>query len=352
MDGEMKNDNNLSRRQFLAQTGATVAGMSLAGKLLADDQAKIILGEGSHKYECIHNWLTPPDNILWGDTQGVAQDSKGNIYISHTVHPDSKSKDAIVVFDRKGKFITSWGSRFQGGGHGLDIRKEGKEEFLYHCDTAHRQVVKTDLAGTVLWEKGIPLETGVYEKDGKQIPFVPTNVALAPHGGDFYVTDGYGSDYIMQYNIKGELLRTFGGRGTEPGKVSNAHGIWVDNRGKEPFVVVADRANSRLQYFTMDGKHVKFNNDGMRQPCHFDIRGDMMLIPDLKSVVTLLDADNKVITMLGDGASLGEYRGKPRNEWVPGKFIHPHSAKFLKNGDILVVEWVPTGRVTLLKKTS
>jgi len=213
MDSEIRNNNNLSRRQFLAQTGAAVAGMSIAGKLLADDNTKIILGEGDHKYECIHNWLTPPDNILWGDTQGVAQDSKGNIYISHTVHPDSKTKDAIVVFDRKGKFLSSWGSRFNGGGHGLDIRKEGKQEFLYHCDTAHRQVVKTDLTGTVIWEKGIPLETGVYEKDGKQIPFVPTNVALAPKGGDFYVTDGYGSDYIMQYNIKGELIRTFGGKG-------------------------------------------------------------------------------------------------------------------------------------------
>ena len=79
-----------------------------------------------------------------------------------------------------------------------------------------------------------------------------------------------------------------------------------------------------------------------------------MLVPDLECVVTLLDGHNKVITQLGDGGALqkehGDYRGKPRNEWVPGKFIHPHSAKFLKNGDILVVEWVPTGRVTLLKK--
>ncbi len=352
MNSEKKTDENMSRRQFLAQTGVAVAGMTLAGRASADDnKPKIILGEGDHKYECIHDWLTPPDNIRWGDTQGVAQDARGNIYISHTVHPESMSKDAIVVFDKKGKFLNSWGSRFQGGGHGLDIRKEGKEEFLYHCDTAHRQVVKTDLTGNVVWEKGIPLETGVYKKDGKEIAFIPTNVALAPHG-DFYVTDGYGSDYIMQYNVKGELIRTFGGRGTEPGKVSNAHGIWVDTRGHEPFVVVADRANHRLQYFTMDGKHVKFSNDGMRLPCHFDIRGDMMLIPDLDCVVTLLDADNKVITQLGDGKSLGEYRGKPKAEWVPGKFIHPHSAKFLKNGDILVVEWVPVGRVTLLKRLS
>ncbi|MEP6757154.1 MAG: hypothetical protein ABJA67_16740, partial [Chthonomonadales bacterium] len=144
-------------------------------------------------------------------------------------------------------------------------------------------------------------------------------------------------------------IQAFGGKGKEPGKVLNAHGIWVDTRGSEPLVVVADRANSRLQYFTLDGKHIKFVNDGMRQPCHFHTYGDMMLIPDLKSVITLLDGDNKVITMLGDGDP-SALRGHPRKDFIPGKFVHPHGAKFLHNGDILVVEWVPIGRVTLLKR--
>ena len=37
-------------------------------------------------------------------------------------------------------------------------------------------------------------------------------------------------------------------------------------------------------------------------------------------------------------------------QFIPGKFIHPHDAVFLHNGDILVSEWVPIGRVTLLKR--
>ncbi|MFX4997814.1 hypothetical protein ABTC24_19415, partial [Acinetobacter baumannii] len=86
---------------------------------------------------------------------------------SHTVHPDSPKKHAIVVFDHDGRFITSWGERFAGGGHGLDLRKEGEQEFLYHCDTAHRQVVKTTLDGKVVWEMGAPSEAGVYSADGK-----------------------------------------------------------------------------------------------------------------------------------------------------------------------------------------
>ena len=38
---------------------------------------RIILGSGEHKYECVHDWLTPPADILWGDTQGVAQSTNG-----------------------------------------------------------------------------------------------------------------------------------------------------------------------------------------------------------------------------------------------------------------------------------
>ena len=74
-----------------------------------------------------------------------------------------------------------------------------------------------------------------------------------------------------------------------------------------------------------------------------------MLVPDLESVVTILDKSNKTIVQLGDGKPTN-LRGKPRSEFIPGKFIHPHDAMFLRNGDILVAEWVPQGRVTLLRK--
>jgi len=337
----------MTRRQMLMGMGATAAALTLtySRTLAAPESPRLMLGSGEHRYEWVPDWLTPPPHILFGDTQGVAQDAKGRIYISHTVHPESKCDDAIAVFDKNGKFLTSWGSRFKGGGHGLDIRKEGHHEYLYHCDTAHRQVVKTDLDGKVIWEMGQPAEARVY-KPGD--PFIPTNVALAPNG-DFYVTDGYGSDWIHQFDLAGEYIRTFGGKGKEPGKVLNAHGIWVDTRGSEPLLVVADRANARLQYFSLDGEHVKFVTEGMRQPCHFHTQGELMLIPDLKSVVTILDGQNEVVTALGDGDPSG-LRGHPRSEFIPGKFIHPHSAKFLHNGDILVVEWVPVGRVTLLRK--
>jgi len=310
-------------------------------------KAPIILGSGSHKYECIHDWLTPPEGMLFGDTHGLAQDSKGRIFLCHTVHEGSKSDDTVCVYDENGKFIKSWGARFKGGAHGLDLRMENGKEYMYHCDIAHHQVVKTDLDGKVVWEFGAPVPSNKY-LHGE--PFTPTNVAFAPDG-NFFVGDGYGSNWIHKFDIDGNYIDTFGGPGKEPGQVQQPHGLWLDPRGKEPLLAVADRANRRIQYFTLDGKHVSFVTEGMRQPCHFSIMGSEMLVPDLDSVITVLDHDNKVIVQLGDGFP-SNLRDHPRSDFIPGKFIHPHDAIFLRNGDILVAEWVPIGRVTLLKRVA
>jgi hypothetical protein len=133
------------------------------------------------------------------------------------------------------------------------------------------------------------------------------------------------------------------------------HGLWLDDRpGRDPSLVVADRANARLQYFTLDGKHAGFVKDVLF-PAHFDIRGDVLLVPDLHARVSLFDRENRPIVHLGDDAAWIEEvkKFKVRMDeklWQPGKFVHPHDACFDRAGNIFVVEWVHTGRVTLLRK--
>jgi len=56
-----------------------------------------------------------------------------------------------------------------------------------------------------------------------EIPVQPT--WRSPPNGDIYVGDGYGSSYILQYNSKGEYIRTFGGPGKEAGQLLCPHGI-------------------------------------------------------------------------------------------------------------------------------
>ena len=92
-------------------------------------------------------------------------------------------------------------------------------------------------------------------------------------------------------------------------------------------------------------------------PAHAKTRGDVLLVPDLHARVSLFDKENKPIVHLGDDAAWRKkvldgfkVRGPQPKEWLAGKFVHPHDAAFDKDGNIFVVEWVSTGRVTFLKK--
>jgi hypothetical protein len=356
-NSDPQRSSDATRRDFLKAAGAATVAAAVGPTILhATDKAGSkapVLGTGAHQYEVLsHAWGELPSHIVWGETHGVTIDEAGLVYIKHrnyAKHP----MDAIVVFDPKGKFVRSFGKEFHRGGHGIDIRKEGKEEFLYLCDVQHGIVAKTTLKGEHIWVKWTPEEPGVYSDKAK---YSPTNVAFGADGG-FYIGDGYGSHYIHQYDKNANWVRTWGGFGDAPGKMKTPHGLWLDNRpGREPSLVVADRANARLQYFTLDGKHLGFVHE-VSFPAHFDLRGEVMMVPDLHARVSLFDAANKVIAHLGydpewtkqvlaDGFKM---RRTPAR-WPKGKFIHPHDACFDKDGNIFVVEWVPTGRVSLLRK--
>jgi hypothetical protein len=347
----------MRRRDFLKTTAAGAALAATGGPyfLNASDKAgskNPVVGEGGHRYECLHGWGQLPPHLQWQTTHGVTVDADGFVYIKQQGLGGKPVEDTVVVFDPAGKFVRSFGKGFHPGGHGIDLRREGSEQFLYLCDYVHGLVVKTNLKGEEVWKLGLPKEAGVYEK-GK--PFRPTNVAFAPDGG-FYVADGYGSNYVHQYDKDAKWVRTWGGTGKDPGRFRTPHGIWLDDRpGREPAVVVADRANARLQYFTLDGKH-KAIVEGVLFPAHFDTRGDVLLVPDLHARVSLFDKDNKPIAHLGDDPAwrkevLDGFKVRAdESRWKPGKFVHPHDACFDKDGNIFVVEWVQTGRVTLLKK--
>jgi hypothetical protein len=307
-----------------------------------------ILGSGEHQYEAIHDWGELPSTIKYGNTHGVCEDAQGRIHIKHTVGAGSECEDAMVVFDADGKFVRSWGKEFKGGAHGLHINREGGEEVLYLADPARHLMTKTTLDGKEIFTLKFPEESGLYNDANE---YHPTNVATAPNG-DFYVADGYGKSWIHQYNAKGEYIRAFGGPGKERGQTLCSHGLMVDTRGSEPVLVVADRSNRRLQYFTLAGKHLRFIKDEMRAPCHFHQREGVLVVPDLESRVTLLDRDNKLIVHLGDGGHYQGIRDKPRSAFTPGKFVAPHSAYFDHQGNIFVVEWVEVGRVTKLRKVA
>ncbi len=356
-----------TRRTFLkdALTTAVASPVLLGMQDKAGVKAPVV-GEGAFRYEATHDWGELPARIAWGNTRGVVEDAQGHIHVHHTVHATSQSADTMVVFDRRGRFVRSWGKAFRGVAHGLHLRREGRDEYLYLTVNAadpkwttqpatQAAVVKTTLTGEVVWTIQGPPSVDAYKpaSDGTPARYNPTNVAIAPNG-DVYVADGYGSYFINQYSPKGDYIRTFGGKGAAAGQLAEPHGLWIDTRPETPVLVVADRRNHRLQRFTLDGRYVDFI-DNFRLPCHFDEHRGLVVIPDLHGRVTLLDRSNTIVAHLGDSHAsdwANPLRREPRDKFIPGQFICPHGACFDNDGNIFVVEWVEAGRVTKLRKLS
>ena len=358
-----------SRRQFLKQAATATAAAVAFPRVLtaAKADARLVIGTDGHRYEVHHDWAQLPSRYSWQTTHNVAVDREGLVYVIHEGRENLADHPSIFVFDAAGKFVRAFGSQFQGGGHGLEVRTEGDEQFLYV--TGYQQLknfAKLTLRGELVWEKRAPMETGLYPEGENTKPakrwgrdaFMPTNYAFLPDGG-FFLADGYGSWRIHRYDQQGNWVSMFGEPGSGDGQFNTPHGLWIDSRpGREMSVVVADRANKRLQWFTLEGRHLK-TLEGFILPANLDQRGDVLLVPDLSARVTLLDRNDKVIVHLGEDPAWREQvlndgmklrRSETGEGWVSGKFLHPHDACFDANGNILVAEWVHTGRITMLKK--
>jgi hypothetical protein len=358
----------LGRRTFLGWSTAAAVTVAAPRVLTASrTNAETIVGEGAYQYRAKHNWAQLPDKFSWQTTHNVAVDRAGNLYVIHEGRGDLQDHPSIFVFDPEGRYIRSFGSQFQGGGHGIEVRQEGSEEFLYVC--AYQRIksfAKLTLTGETVWQQYAPMESGKYAegeaalaREGKikqenawgRDKFLPTNFAFLDDGG-FLLADGYGANLIHRYDKDGKWQSCFGGVGQGEGTFNTAHGLWIDRRGAEPVIVVTDRAHHTLQRFKMDGTYID-TLSGFGLPANIDSHGDLLLVPELRARVTLLGKDNQVVAHLGgDAQRLDEVqnlRGKPE-QWLDGKFVHPHDACFAADGSIFVAEWVATGRITKLEK--
>ena len=352
-----------SRRRFLAASAAGAAAIMAAPAVATASRAtrETIIGEGAYQFRVNHAFAQLPDRYTWQTTHNVALDKAGNLYVIHEGRRDLKDHPSIFVFDPTGKFVRAFGCQFQGGGHGIEVRQEGSDEFLYVA--AYQQVKafsKMTLTGETVWSQKAPMESGAYasgedtstEATWTRQGFLPTNFAFLDDGG-FLLADGYGTFRIHRFDKDAKWVSSFGGAGDGEGKFNTAHGLWVDKRdGREPSIVVTDRAHDTLQIFTMDGVY-KETLKGFGLPANVDTWKNLMLVPELKSCVTLLDEKNQVVARLGQAVGrlteIKDLRGQP-DKWVDGQFVHPHDACFAPNGDIYVAEWVATGRVTKLER--
>lgn len=355
-----------NRRQFLAAAAATsaVSCPYVMTESRADNPG--IVGSGAHTYEIIHHYPQLPDQFTWQTTHNVAVDQEQNLYVIHEGDLKKKDHPAIFVFDQEGKYIRSFGSQFQGGGHGLEIRNESGEQFLYVTGyKSIKSIAKLSLTGETIWTLRAPMESGIYKAGEDQgngfgfqrDRFLPTNFAFLPDGG-FLLADGYGTYHIHRYDRDANWISSFGGPGKDEGKFNTPHGLTLDARNPDkPVIVVADRANNQLQRLTIDGDYID-TIKGFGLPANVQVQGEWLLVPELYARLSILDRDFKTVAQLGDDSQrlMADKKKRIRTDpskWIEGKFITPHDACFDAAGNIYVAEYVPgRGRVTKLRRVS
>lgn len=289
-------------------------------------------------------WAKLPAGWSWPEATAVATDSRDRVFVFN------RSEHPVIVFDRDGVFVNSWGEGLFARPHGITI---GPDDAVYCTDDLGHTVRKFSPDGTLLMTLGTPgkpSDTGSTSIDFRTIrhsgaPFhFPTNVALSP-AGEIYVTDGYGNARVHQFSAEGRLLQSWGEPGSGPGQFLVPHGIAVCPQGN---VFVADRENSRIQIFSADGKFIDEWRD-IARPCQiaFDAAGNLFVAelgyragmwpgtsaptPDATGGrVTLLDARGRLLSRWGGGD----------NPTAPGDFFAPHDICIDSHGDFYVAEVV------------
>ena len=286
------------------------------------------LGDGKYRYQVIADWAKLPDGWEFLDVAAVAVDSKDRVYVFN------RGQHPMIVFDREGNFLRSWGEGLFKRAHGVHI---GPDESLYCTDDGDHTVRKCTLEGKVLLTIGVPEKPSGY-MSGQ--PFNRcTHTALSPRG-DIYVSDGYGNSRVHKYSPDGKLLLSWGEPGCDPGQFNIPHNICSDPDG---WVYVADRENHRVQVFDGNGKYEsQWNN--MHRPCGLCMephRHPVCYIGELGPTMPV----NREVPNLGPRISIVSHKGEllgrlgdVRAGQQLDQFIAPHGMAVDSRGDIYVGE--------------
>lgn len=333
----------MNRRNFLKVSGLSAASLSLLPDISVGKNNEVIIGHNTHKYRVVQGWgvLDAGKNPV-NDCHEMVEDAKGRLIMI-----TNETKNNVLIYEKSGKLLDSWGTSYPGG-HGLTIANEGGEQFLFICDTDRHQVIKTDLKGNVIFRIDYPKETMMYEHPAQ---FKPTECAVNPANGDIFVVDGYGLNYVIQYDIRGKYIKHWGGRGDGVDKFKCNHGVVVDTRNKQnPTLIITSRSETCWKRFSLDGKHISTINLPGTFICRPVIKNETLYGAAYRSTseeypnsgyIQVLDELDRVISTPGGTEPIykaGKLDEQRKSD--PFKvFMHPHDVCIDADENIYVPQW-------------
>lgn len=192
-------------------------------------------------YREVENWAHfPADVTKWGAATGVDVDRAGNVYVlqRNELRP-------LIVFDRQGKFLRSWGQQMFKTTHFLRVDGAGA---VWVTDRGDMVAYKFSPEGKLLMTIG---KKGVKGDNTSQETFNGMADLAVAKTGDIFIADGEGPNTrVAKFSGAGKFIGWWGGKGTGQGQFDVPHSIAIDSSGR---LYVADRANNRIQIFDQAG---------------------------------------------------------------------------------------------------
>jgi streptogramin lyase len=292
--------------------------------------ADAVVGSGTHTYRVEEHWARLPPGIELS-AASVTVDSQDRVYCFSRVreHP-------VVVFDRDGNFLQSWGAGLFAFPH--TIRADAHDNlWLVDRDLGQMMYFRND--GTLLRTigvRGFRSDTGVAPDDFRSDayrrvthaagPFnLPTDIAAAP-SGELFATDGYGNARVHKLAADGTLRLSWGEPGTAPGQFNLPHAVWIDRKGR---LLIADRENDRIQVFDQSGT--------LQGIWPTELIGPAVLYVDAEDVVYVVEHNSGMVSVL-------TLEGERLARWGEAAFRSCHGIWGDSRGDLYVVRGGSWGR--------